>query len=248
MSELALKHLAIIMDGNGRWAKSRRHSRTYGHVRGAQRAKEVIEACAQRNIDFLTLFAFSTENWLRPLEEVNFLMSLLVRQLKKELPTLQKNNIRFQVIGDLNSLPSKVQQAVTETIEKTKNNTGMTLVFALSYGGRQEIVEGCKLILQRLQEGTLTIDQLDESKFASCLSSAFLPDPDLVVRTSGETRISNFLLWQCAYSEFLFMDKYWPDFTTSDLDQAIEFFKTRMRRFGKTQEQINELSVTLSPS
>lgn len=232
------RHLAIIMDGNGRWAKARNHSRIFGHVRGAKVAKNVIEECARLKLPYLTLFAFSTENWFRPMEEVSFLMHLLTRQLRREKITLMRNNIRFQCIGDLDRLPSLVRDVVLDTVEATAGNTGMILTFALSYGGRQEITLMAKEIARQVKEGLLEEGEIDEALVASLMPSSFLPDPDLIIRTSGESRISNFFLWQAAYSEIAFEEKAWPDFEMSDLHRALETFAARERRYGRTGEQI----------
>ncbi len=228
-----LKHLAIIMDGNGRWAKNRGLDRAYGHVRGARVAKRIIESAANREIKFLTLYAFSTENWLRPLQEVNFLMRLLARHLKKERQSLIKNNIRFQTIGDLSKLPELVQTEVRETIIATSTCTGMNLIFALSYGGRQELTEAFKGLALRLQKKEINIQDINEKFVQEHLSTAQFPDPDLIIRTSGEYRLSNFLLWQSAYSELYFTPTLWPDFKERDLQTAIDFYNSRERRFGK---------------
>lgn len=228
-----LKHLAIIMDGNGRWAQLRGHGRFFGHVRGAKVARKIIEAAAERKLEYLTLYTFSMENWSRPPVEVNFLMRLLKRQLLRELKTLMDNNIRFRVIGNKDLLPSEVRKVVDATIEQTKKNTGMTLVFALSYGARNEIVQAAQKIARQVQSGHLQAADVDETMFSACLESAFLPDPDLIVRTSGEWRLSNFFLWQAAYSELLTVPTLWPDFTTQDLDKALHEFNSRERRYGR---------------
>lgn len=227
------RHVAIIMDGNGRWAQARGHTRFFGHIRGARSAKAIIEHCARLKIPHLTLYAFSTENWFRPFEEVSFLMRLLRRHLKKETSNLIKNNIRFRCIGDIARLPHEVQEAVYETIRLTEGNTGMEVVFALSYGGRQEIRDAVVELARQVNEGLLEPEEIDEGLISRHLQSAFLPDPDLVVRTSGENRISNFFLWQSAYSEFYISPKLWPDFTPSDLDDALSFYAKRERRFGR---------------
>ncbi len=231
------RHLAIIMDGNGRWAKDRRHSRVYGHLRGAKIAKTVIEDCARRKIPFLTLFAFSTENWFRPLEEVAFLMHLLQRQLRRETQTLMKNDIRFQYIGDLERLPPEVRAVVLETVETTADNKGMVLTFALSYGGRQEITAMARELVRQVKNGLLEEEDVDEALVSGLLASSFLPDPDLIIRTSGESRLSNFFLWQSAYSEIEFEAKPWPDFEVNDLERILTAFSQRERRFGRTSEQ-----------
>jgi len=221
------------MDGNGRWAKARGHNRIYGHVRGAKVARAIIEASARLKIPHLTLYTFSSENWFRPDTEVKFLMRLLGRQLRRELATLMKNNIKFRVIGDLARLPVEVRTAVDQTIRETSRNTGMTLVFALSYGSRQEIVKAAQKLAERVQQGDLQLDEIDESLFASSLESSFLPDPDLIIRTSGESRLSNFLLWQSAYSEILSVPTLWPDFSEQNLFACLDYFASRERRFGR---------------
>ncbi|HMN70048.1 MAG TPA: polyprenyl diphosphate synthase, partial [Bdellovibrionales bacterium] len=190
------RHLAIIMDGNGRWAKARRHGRIFGHVRGAKVAKNVIDACQALGVPYLTLFAFSTENWFRPSEEISFLMTLLRRHLEREAPNLKAKNIRFQVIGDLNRLPEPVRQVVADAIRETKDNTGLVLTFALSYGGRQEITEMAREVARQARLGLLDEKDIDDATVARLMPSSFLPDPDLIIRTSGESRLSNFFLWQ----------------------------------------------------
>lgn len=232
------QHLAIIMDGNGRWAKSRGYTRAYGHVRGARVAKKMIEKCAGDGVQFLTLYAFSTENWMRPKAEVHFLMQLLARHLKKERESLIKNNIRFQTIGDISSLPATVQKEVATTIAATAGCDGMTLVFALSYGGRQEITQAVKEIAKQIENKQISIADISESLVEKYLSTQNIPDPDLIIRTSGEYRLSNFLLWQAAYSEFYITPTPWPDFKEKDLEASFEFYATRERRFGKTSEQL----------
>lgn len=233
-----LRHVAIIMDGNGRWAKARHHGRVYGHIRGAKVAKTVIEECARLNVPHLTLFAFSTENWFRPLEEVSFLMHLLQRQLRRERETLMRNNIRFQVIGDVERMPEGVQDIVRETVEVTRSNSGMVLTFALSYGGRQELTLMAQEVARRVASGELKAQDLDEATVAGLMPTSFLPDPDLIIRTSGERRISNFFLWQSAYSEIDFVETPWPDFTIADLHKSLARFGLRERRFGRISEQL----------
>lgn len=228
------------MDGNGRWAQARRHSRVFGHVRGAQVAKKIIESCSKLRIKNLTLFTFSTENWNRSKEEVSFLMHLLVRQLQRETQMLVKNNIRFRCIGDLSRLPEQVQAAIRKTVTITSSNTGMNLVFALNYGGRQEIVQAVQSISQLIAKGQISPQDVDQNLISNHLPSSFLPDPDLIVRTSGEYRLSNFFLWQAAYSEFVFVDKLWPDFNEKDLHDALEEYSSRIRRFGQTTEQVQQ--------
>lgn len=239
------KHLAIIMDGNGRWALSRGHHRIFGHVRGASIAKKVIEDCARRGIKNLTLFTFSTENWFRPTEEVNFLMSLLARRLRRETPMLIKNNIRFHCIGQVERLPKAVRDRVAETIRQTAGCTGMNLTFALSYGGRQEIAAAVRRLARQVADGELRPDEIDEAKIAGSLESSFLPDPDLIIRTSGEHRLSNFFLWQAAYAELYICEQPWPEFTDLILEKALLDFSLRERRFGRTSDQQN--SQPLSP-
>ena len=228
-----LRHLAIIMDGNGRWAKNRGLDRAYGHVRGAHVAKKMIERASEQGIKYLTLYAFSTENWFRPLQEVNFLMRLLARHLKKERLSLIKNNIRFQTIGDLSKLPELVQNEVRETIQSTSKCTGMNLIFALSYGGRQELTEAFRKLAVQIQNKEILVSDISEQLITNHLFTCDLPDPDLIVRTSGEFRLSNFLLWQAAYSELYITPTLWPDFKEKDLQLAFDFFAGRERRFGK---------------
>lgn len=233
------KHVAIIMDGNGRWAQSRGQDRFWGHIEGAKVARNIIEYSAQRGIEYLTLFTFSTENWYRPATEVSFLMKLLKRQLKKEQEVLMRNNIRFLCVGSTQRLPKDVLEVVQETIDLTSDNTGMTLVFALSYGGREEIKEAIKEIAYRVKNGLLDIGQIDERLISNFLPSSKIPDPDLIVRTSGEQRISNFYLWQAAYSELYFTPTPWPEFDTDEFDKALEFYLSRDRRFGRIKPSIS---------
>lgn len=226
------KHLAIIMDGNGRWAKQRSRPRTFGHIKGARVAKQIITACAEKGLCYLTLYAFSSENWLRPHAEVSFLMNLLRRYLKRETATLVKQNIRFKVIGEPSRVPTDLQEALTYTTKATENCTGMTLLFAVSYGSRQEIADAVRKIAMEVRDETLSIDEIDEAAIHTRLSTFPAPDPDLIIRTSGESRLSNFLLWQAAYSEFYFSKTLWPDFTIDDLNAAFADFADRERRFG----------------
>jgi undecaprenyl diphosphate synthase len=240
--ELLPKHVAIIMDGNGRWAEARRRERIFGHIRGAKIAKNTIEYCSELGIQHLTLYAFSTENWSRPEREVSFLMMLLRRHLRKERKNLVKNNIRFSVIGEIDRLPIAVQQEARATIEETKNNTGMGLTFALSYGGRQEITEATRLIAQAIKFGQLEPSEINEQLVASYLQTqiAQIPDPDLIIRTSGEHRLSNFLLWQAAYSELYITNTLWPDMTNLELSRAFIEYSSRERRFGRTTVQAGD--------
>ena len=235
-------HVAIIMDGNGRWAKLKGHPRVFGHKNGVTSVREVIEGCAEIGINFLTLYAFSTENWNRPKLEVKTLMSLLVSSLKKELKTLQKNNIKLNTIGNLNDLPKSAQKELLEVIEKTKNNTTLTLTLALSYGSRDEIVNVIKNISKKVVNNELSIEEINENIINNHLYTFSLPDVDFMIRTSGEKRISNFLLWQIAYAEMYFTDTLWPDFRKENLFNAILDYQNRERRFGKTSEQIEKIN------
>jgi undecaprenyl diphosphate synthase len=232
------KHLAIIMDGNGRWAKNQGMLRVFGHEKGTKSVKQTVENCAKIGIDFLTLYAFSTENWNRPKIEVDTLMKLLVSSLKKELKTLQSNNIKLNAIGNLDNLPTGVRKELIEVIEKTKANTRMTLTLALSYGARDEIINAVKIISEKVKNNIISIDAIEESIINQHLYTQNMPDVDLVIRTSGEHRISNFLLWQIAYAEFYFTDVLWPDFNEDELYKALLSYQKRERRFGKTSEQI----------
>ncbi len=232
------KHLAIIMDGNGRWAKQKGMLRAFGHENGTRSVRVTVENCARIGIENLTLYAFSTENWNRPQLEVDTLMKLLVSSLKKELPTLGKNNIRLNAIGNLGKLPQRVRTELEDVIEKTKNNSRMTLTLALSYGSREEIANAVKNLCSKVKNNIISIDAIDESVINQHLYTQNLPDVDLLVRTSGECRISNFLLWQIAYAELYFTDVLWPDFNEQHLYDAIASYQKRERRFGKTSEQI----------
>lgn len=232
------KHLAIIMDGNGRWAKQKGMLRAFGHEKGTKSVRVVVETCAKLGIENLTLYAFSTENWNRPKLEVDTLMKLLITSLKGELKTLQNNNIRLNSIGNLDSLPTSVKKELMEVIEKTKDNKRMTLTLALSYGSREEIISAVRNISDKVKNNIISTTDIDESIINQHLYTHNLPDVDLVIRTSGEHRISNFLLWQIAYAEFYFTDVLWPDFREKDLYDAIISYQKRERRFGKTSEQI----------
>ncbi|MEB3397945.1 isoprenyl transferase [Flavobacterium psychrophilum] len=232
------KHLAIIMDGNGRWAKKQGFLRAIGHENGTKSVKVIVEACAKIGIENLTLYTFSTENWNRPKLEVDLLMKILINSLKKELATLVKNNIKLNSIGNLENLPKSVQKELLEVIAQTKNNTRMTLTLALSYGSREEIINAVKIISDKVKNNIISIDSIDDSILNKHLYTHNLPDVDLVIRTSGEHRISNFLLWQIAYAEFYFTDVLWPDFSEENLYEAIISYQKRERRFGKTSEQI----------
>jgi undecaprenyl diphosphate synthase len=232
------KHLAIIMDGNGRWAKKQGFLRTLGHESGTKSVKEIIKSSAKLGIENLTLYAFSTENWNRPKIEVDTLMKILVRSLKKELKTLQDNNIKLYTIGNLEKLPKSAQNELIDVIDKTKNNSRMTLTLALSYGSREEIVNAVRNISNKVKNNIISIDSIDDSIINEHLYTRNLPEVDLLIRTSGEHRISNFLLWQIAYAELYFTDILWPDFKEEDLYEAIISYQKRERRFGKTSEQI----------
>jgi undecaprenyl diphosphate synthase len=234
------KHLAIIMDGNGRWAKQKGFLRAMGHESGTKSVKVTVETCAKIGIENLTLYAFSTENWNRPKLEVDTLMKLLVASLKKELKTLQDNNIRLNSIGNLSKLPNSILKELQDVVEKTKNNTRMTLTLALSYGSREELINVVKNISDKVKNNIISIDTIDESIINQHLYTHNLPDVDLLIRTSGEHRISNFLLWQIAYAELIFTDVLWPDFTEEHLYEAIISYQKRERRFGKTSEQIKQ--------
>jgi undecaprenyl diphosphate synthase len=232
------KHLAIIMDGNGRWAKQKGLLRAFGHENGTKSVRTVVETSAKLGIENLTLFAFSTENWSRPKLEVDLLMELLINSLKNELKTLQENNIRLNSIGNLDLLPKSAQKKLQEVIENTKGNSRMVLTLALSYGSREELINAVKNISNKVKNNIISIDNIDESIINQHLYTRDLPEVDLLIRTSGEHRISNFLLWQIAYSELYFTDVLWPDFKEDDLYEAIISYQKRERRFGKTSEQI----------
>ena len=232
------KHLAIIMDGNGRWAKQKGLIRALGHESGTKSVKVTVETCAKLGIENLTLYAFSTENWNRPKLEVETLMKLLISSLKKEIKTLQANNIKLNAIGNLTNLPLKVQKELQEVIDKTSENTRMTLTLALSYGAREELIQAVKKISNKVKNNIISEEAIDESIINQHLYTHNLPDVVLLIRTSGEHRISNFLLWQIAYAEFYFTDVLWPDFTENNLYEAIISYQKRERRFGKTSEQI----------
>ncbi len=231
-------HIAVIMDGNGRWAKKQGKARVFGHKNGVKSVREIIETSAEIGVRYLTLYAFSTENWNRPKLEVKTLMSLLVSSLKKELASLQKNNVKLQTIGNLKHLPVKAQKEISEVTAKTKNNSKITLTLALSYGAREEIVQAIQKISKKVVNNALNIKEIDEKIINNHLYTFTLPDVDLLIRTSGEKRISNFLLWQIAYAELYFTEVLWPDFRKEHLYQAIVEYQNRERRFGKTSEQI----------
>ncbi|MBE8722454.1 isoprenyl transferase [Sphingobacterium pedocola] len=232
------RHIAIIMDGNGRWAKGLGKLRVFGHQNGVSAVRETLEGAVEIGVQYLTLYAFSSENWNRPKIEVKALMELLVNSLSKELKTFQKNGIRLNTIGNISDLPVNCQEKLKETIAATQSNTTCTLTLALSYGSRKEIVDATKAIASQVRDGRLSVEDITEDIFQQHLYTADLPDPDLMIRTSGEYRISNYLLWQLAYTELWFTPKMWPEFTRSDLFEAIVDFQQRERRFGKTSEQL----------
>jgi len=236
-------HVAIIMDGNGRWAKLKGKKRIYGHKNGVTAVRETTEAAAELGIKYLTLYAFSTENWNRPKDEISALMSLLVSTLNTETKTLTDNNIRLLAIGDLDRIPDKVRTKVSETINKTSAHTGMSLILALSYSSRWEILNAVKKITQEALSENLSVNEINNELFTRYLTTCGIPDPELVIRTSGEYRISNFLLWQIAYAELYFSDKLWPDYTKEDLYAAVLDFQHRERRFGKISEQLVEPEI-----
>lgn len=230
------RHIAIIMDGNGRWAKQRGQARTLGHQAGAETVHVIAEEAAKLGVEFLTLYTFSTENWNRPANEVAALMALLMDSIEEE--TFMKNNIRFRIIGDVKKLPADVLNRLEQCVQKTSSNTGMVLVLALSYSARWELTEAARQIAAEVEKGRLTAEEVDDQTVASYLCTNFMPDPDLLIRTGGEIRQSNYLLWQCAYSELYFCDTFWPDFKEEELRKAICDYQKRERRFGKTSEQL----------
>ena len=228
-------HVAIIMDGNGRWAKARGLPRSAGHQRGAEAARKAVRAAANAGVSYLTLFGFSSENWSRPDEEVTDLMGLLRFYLKREVKSLEKDGVRLRVIGNRSLLPGDIQELVSAAEDRTKENSKITLVIALSYGGRAEIVEAAKAVALKAKDGDMDISEIDEKMFSGFLETSDIPDPDVLIRTSGEKRISNFLLWQTAYSEFIFIDTLWPDFSAEDFNSALAEFGARDRRYGKVR-------------
>ena len=234
------RHVAIIMDGNGRWAKRRGLPRIAGHHEGVNSVRDIVEACGQLGVQYLTLYAFSTENWNRPEDEVSLLMRLLLKALRDERDRLHQNEVQLKAIGDIAALPQDVQDELLDAVEMMKQNTGLTLILALSYSGRWDIARALRRIVDDVRSGALNKEQVSEELISQYLSTKDFPDPDLMIRTSGETRISNFLLWQLAYSEIVISDVYWPDFRRQQLYDAIGDFQRRERRFGKTSEQIQE--------
>lgn len=234
------RHIAIIMDGNGRWAKSHLRPRLFGHKEGAESVRNIVTTCREMGVEALTLYAFSSENWNRPQAEVSGLMTILQKFLSSELSKMQKNGIRLHCIGDIESLPQTVQTPLHEAMESTRHNTELTLTLALSYGGRNEICRAIKSIASSVEAGDITLDDINDELISSSLDTAILPEPDLLIRTGGEARLSNFLLWQLSYAELYFTDIMWPDFRAEQLAQAIAYFQDRERRFGKTGEQIQQ--------
>lgn len=234
------KHIAVIMDGNGRWAKEHGMQRIFGHQSGVQSVREVSEACAELGVKYLTLYAFSTENWNRPVAEVAGLMTLFAQTIKKEIATFSKNNIRLNAIGDLKSLPKSNYDMLMEAMDGTKDNTRMTLTLALSYSGRWDLTQASRRMAADAAAGIIKPEEITQETINNYLSTAGMPDPELLIRTSGEERISNFLLWELAYSELYFTPKYWPDFRKDDLYEAILNYQGRERRFGKTSEQVTK--------
>ena len=232
------QHIAIIMDGNGRWATERGKERSYGHQAGVESVRRITSECTRLGVKYLTLYTFSTENWNRPADEVAALMGLVLTALEDEL--FMKNDVRFQVIGDIDRLPEVVQKKLQETIDHTADNKAMTMVIALSYSSRWEITKAVKEISTLVAEGKAKADDINEDFISKHLVTSFMPDPDLLIRTGGELRISNYLLWQIAYSELYFCDTYWPDFAEADLHKAIVSYQSRQRRFGKTEEQVEQ--------
>ncbi len=232
-------HIAVIMDGNGRWAKKKGAERIFGHQSAIKSVREITECCAELGVSYLTLYAFSTENWKRPKLEVDGLMRLLVSSLKKEIKTLQKNQVRLSAVGDLGNLPRVCQKELLEAMEVTRENTKVQLTLALSYSGRWELIQAIKKMVSAAKEGKLEVNDIDENMLASYLVTKGIPDPELLIRTSGEMRISNFLLWQIAYTELFFTDVLWPDFRKEHLYQALLAYQSRERRFGRISEQVN---------
>ena len=234
------EHVAIIMDGNGRWAKKQGLARVFGHQKGVETVHEITTAAAELGLKYLTLYTFSTENWNRPKEEVDAIMTLLLDTIAKERPTLMKNNVRLLTIGDTNRLPDEARKKYLQLIDDTAGNTGLSLVLALSYSSRWEITEAMKRIAHKVESGEMKADDITEQTLTDNMTTACIPDPDLLIRTSGEYRISNFLLWQLAYSEMYFTDCYWPEFTREEFYKALVDYAQRERRFGKTSEQIQK--------
>lgn len=240
------EHIAIIMDGNGRWAKERGLNRNYGHQQGVETVKKITEYCARIGVKYLTLYTFSTENWNRPVDEVAALMGLVLDSLEEQI--FMANNIRFRMIGDADRLPEPVRNRIRQCEHNTRNNTKMTMIIAMSYSARWEITKAAQMLAQQVADGQLAAADITEDTISAHLTTSFMPDPDLMIRTGGELRISNYLLWQCAYSELYFCPTYWPDFDEPQLLKAIEAYQSRERRYGKTSEQVavttNQVAVT----
>ena len=232
------KHIAIIMDGNGRWARLKNLPRAAGHKEGINSVREIVRVCGEIGVSHLTLYTFSSENWSRPKTEVSAIMKLLLSTIKKEIRNLDDNNVKLSTIGNIKELPSETQKNILDGVKKTRSNTGLNLILALSYGSRQELIRAIKRILTRVKESNLIIDNIDETLLSAELYTADIPDPDLIIRTGGEYRLSNFLLWQSAYSEILISETFWPDFRESDLLNSITDYQNRQRRFGQTAEQV----------
>jgi len=232
------RHIAIIMDGNGRWARLKNLPRAAGHKEGINSVREIVRVCGEIGVSHLTLYTFSSENWSRPKTEVSAIMKLLLSTIKKEIRNLDDNNVKLSTIGNLKELPGETQKNILDGVKKTKSNTGLNLILALSYGSRQELIRAIKRILTRVKESNLVIDNIDETLLNAELYTADIPDPDLIIRTGGEYRLSNFLLWQSAYSELLISETFWPDFRESDLLNSIADYQNRQRRFGQTAEQV----------
>jgi len=232
------KHIAIIMDGNGRWARLKNLPRAAGHKEGINSVREIVRVCGEIGVSHLTLYTFSSENWSRPKTEVSAIMKLLLSTIKKEISNLDDNNVKLSTIGNVGQLPRDTQKNILDGVEKTKSNTGLNLILALSYGSRQELIRAIKRTFKRVKELNLEIDNIDETLLSSELYTADIPDPDLIIRTGGEYRLSNFLLWQSAYSEILISETFWPDFRESDLLNSITDYQNRQRRFGQTAEQV----------
>tara|TARA_Y100000768_G_scaffold386119_1_gene373761 strand:- start:1636 stop:2379 length:744 start_codon:yes stop_codon:yes gene_type:complete len=233
------EHIAIIMDGNGRWARKKSLPRIAGHREGINSVREITRACGEIGIGYLTLYTFSTENWSRPRNEVNALMKLLFTTINSEIKKLNEENVKFSIIGDLNDLPEQTLNGLQSGVNLTKENSGLVLTLALNYGSRQEIIDAIKLIAQKVKSGHLLPSQIDSELFSKCLHTKNMPDPDLLIRTSGEHRLSNFLLWQSAYAEIYMTDRFWPDFRKKDLIDAIINYQSRERRFGKVSSQLS---------
>jgi undecaprenyl diphosphate synthase len=234
------KHIAVIMDGNGRWAKKKGAMRIFGHQSAVKSVREIVEGCGELGVKHLTLYAFSTENWNRPKEEIQGLMQLLVDTLMSEVSSLHKNNVRLATIGNFRDLPEKCQRQLTESIQLTAGNTGLEVILALSYSGRWDIIQATKKLAEQVKAGNVLPEQINDSMFSSFLATNNRPDPELMIRTSGEWRISNFLLWQLAYSEIYITEVLWPDFRKEHLHQALQYYQQRERRFGLTSEQLSE--------